>query len=227
LDYVWSMVLFSHGWCGNSMVFGGKGLVRKDLGNVARAGAGQLVCVDKESSVRVTGVHREHPMIDILLCALGLVAGGQEPAGTVRGEASLQSGGLSVVVVSVSISLRDVLEDNPPITLYVDGPGDLGVFHLGRTEVTLRSNPVGGIVGRWTLGGSGVVVIVEMFLLLLRDVLNQVIRGLIRDISVLLQEESILRDLVCDVICWIFWVWDTVWQVTPFGTLRRSLGITV
>ena len=59
--------------------------VKEGLGReVAGAGAGELVGVDEESSVRITGVDREHPMVDVLLGTLGLVAGGQESAGTVR-----------------------------------------------------------------------------------------------------------------------------------------------
>ena len=40
------------------------------LRDVTRTGAGQLVCVNEESSVRVTGINREHPMVDKLLGAL-------------------------------------------------------------------------------------------------------------------------------------------------------------
>ena len=55
--------------------------VRCDLlGDMARAGRWQLVGVDEESPVGVTRVDRDHPVVDILLGTLGLVAGGQETA---------------------------------------------------------------------------------------------------------------------------------------------------
>ena len=100
------------------------------LGDVAGAGTGQLVGVDEESSVGITGVEGEHSVVDVLLGVLGLVAGGQQSAGAVREQAGLQSGGLGVVVVTVAVTLGDVLEDDPPVTLNIDSPGDLGVVNI-------------------------------------------------------------------------------------------------
>ena len=99
---------------------------REGLGrDVTGAGTGELVGVDEESSVWITGVQGEHPVVDKLLGTLGLVARSQQPAGAVREETGLQPGGLGVVVVTVAIALRDVLQDDPPVTLDVDGSGDL------------------------------------------------------------------------------------------------------
>ena len=197
------------------------------LGDVAGAGTGQLVGVDEEAPVGVAGVDGEHPVVDVLLGALGLVAGGQQPAGAVRGQAGLQPGGLGVVVVAVAVALGDVLEDDPPVALNVDSPGDLGVVNLGGAEVALGPDPVGGVVGRGALGGSGVVLVVKVFLLFLGDVLDQVIGRLVSNVSILLQEESILRDLVSDVIGRVLRVQDTVGKVTALGTLGWGLGVTV
>ena len=45
--------------------------VRKGLGgDVTGAGTGELVGVDEESSVWITGVQGEHPVVDILLGTL-------------------------------------------------------------------------------------------------------------------------------------------------------------
>jgi len=142
---------------------------------MARAGTGELVGVNEEAPVGVTRVNRKHPVVDILLGALGLVAGSKKPAGTVRSQAGLKAGGLGVVVVAITIAFWDVLQDDPPVTFHVDSPGDLGVVHDGGTEVALRSNPVASIIGRRSLGGTSVVLVVKMFLLLLDNVLHQII----------------------------------------------------
>ena len=94
-------------------------------GDVAGAGAGQLVGVDEESPVGVARVDREHAVVDILLGALGLVAGGQQATRAVREETRLQARGLGVVVVTIAVTLGDVLQDDSPVTLDVDGSGDL------------------------------------------------------------------------------------------------------
>ena len=129
--------------------------------------------------------------------------------------------------MAVAVALGDVLEDDPPVALNIDSPGDLGVVNLGGAEVTLRPDPVGGVVGRGALGGSGVVLVVKVFLLFLGDVLDQVIGRLVSNVSILLQEESILRDLVSDVIGGVLRVQDTVGKVTALGTLGWGLGVTV
>ena len=95
------------------------------LGDVAGAGTGQLVGVDEEAPVGVAGVDREHPVVDVLLGALGLVAGGQQATRAVREETRLEARGLGVVVVTIAVTLGDVLQDDPPVTLDVDGSGDL------------------------------------------------------------------------------------------------------
>jgi len=181
--------------------------------DVTGAGTGQLVGVDEESSVGITGVEGEHPVVDILLGTLGLVAGGQQSAGAVREQTGLQSGGLGVVVVTVAVSLRDVLQDDPPVTLNIDGPGDLGVVNIGGTKVTLGSDPVSGVVLAGSLAGSSVVAVVEMFLLRLGDPIHQVVSTLVSNVGVLLQEERVLADLGGDVVSGILLVQDTVGEI--------------
>lgn len=202
---------------------GGGGL----LGDVAGAGRGELVGIDEESSVGITGIDRHHPVVDVLLGALALVAGGEETAGGVGGLAGFQSGSLGVVVVTVAVILGDMLEDDSPVSLNIDGPADLGVVDVGRTKVTLRSDPVGGVVGRGTLGGSGVVVVVEALLLVLGDVLHQVVGGLVGNVGVLLQEDGILADLVGDLVLGIFGIFDAEGKVGVEGALGWGFGITV
>ena len=188
--------------------------VREGLSReVTGAGAGELVGVDEEPSVGITGVDREHPVVDVLLGALGLVAGSQEPAGAVWEETGLEPGGLGVVVVAVAVPLGDVLEDDPPVSLHIDGPGDLGVVHVGGTEVALGSDPVTGVILAGSLAGPGVVGVVEALLLRLGDGLHEIVSALVSNVSVLLEEESVLADLDSDVVGGVLLVEDTVGQV--------------
>ena len=54
------------GWLRKGFLEGKMGLGR----DMAGAGAGKLVGVNKESSVGIAGIQREHPVVDKLLCAL-------------------------------------------------------------------------------------------------------------------------------------------------------------
>jgi len=123
-------------------------------GEVARTSAGQLVCVDEEPSVWVTRIHREHSVVDILLGALGLVARGEKTTSRVREQTGLKTGGLGVVVVTVSVSLRDVLEDDSPVSFNIDSASDLGVINIRGAKITLGSNPVSCVIRRWSLRSS-------------------------------------------------------------------------
>jgi len=123
-------------------------------GEVARTSAGQLVCVNEETSVWVTRIYREHSVVDILLCTLGLVARGEKTTSRVREQTGLKTGGLGVVVVTVSVSLRDVLEDDSPVSFNIDSASDLGVINIRGAKITLRSNPVSCVIRRWSLRSS-------------------------------------------------------------------------
>jgi len=182
-------------------------------GEVARTSTRQLVSIDEEPSVWVTRVNREHSVVDILLGTLGLVARGKKTTSRVGEQAGLKTGGLGVVVVTVSVSLRDVLEDDPPVTFNIDSTGDLSVVNVRRAKVTLRSNPVRGVIRRWSLGSSRVILVVKRLFLRLGDVLNKVISRLISNICVLLQEESILRDLVSNVISRVLLINNTIRKI--------------
>ena len=56
---------------------------------MARAGAGQLVGVDEKSAIQIAGIQGQHAVVDILLRALAVVAGGQQAARRVGEEARL------------------------------------------------------------------------------------------------------------------------------------------
>lgn len=56
---------------------------------MARASTGEFVGVNEESSVRITGINREHPVVDILLGALAVITGSNESTGGVGEETGL------------------------------------------------------------------------------------------------------------------------------------------
>lgn len=123
-------------------------------GEVARTSTGQLVGVDEEPSVWVTRIYREHSVVDILLGTLGLVARGEETTSRVREQTGLKTGGLGVVVVTVSVSLWDVLEDDSPVSFNIDSASDLGVINIRGAKITLGSDPVSCVIRRWSLRSS-------------------------------------------------------------------------
>ena len=109
--------------------------------NVTRATRRQLVSVNEESSVGVTGVEREHSVVDILLGTFGTIARSQESAGRVWSQASFQASSLSVVVMTVSVILGNVLKNNSPKSFNVQSSLDLDVVNLAGTQVSFGSNP--------------------------------------------------------------------------------------
>ena len=106
--------------------------------------------------------------------------------------------------MSISVTFRNVLKNNSPVSLNVDGTGDLGIVNIRWAQVSLRSDPVGGIIRRWALGCSSVVLVVEGLLLGFANVLNKIISRLVSDISILLQEKGVLGDFVSNIISGIF-----------------------
>ena len=88
--------------------------------------------------------------------------------------------------MTIAISLRDVLEDDSPVSFNIDCTSNLGVVNIRRTKVSLRSNPMRSIIWRWTLRGFIIVFVVKRLFLRLGNVLNKIISGLISNISILL-----------------------------------------
>ena len=179
-------------WVGNR--------VRSLLRNMARTSRGKLVGIDEKSTVRITRVQGKHSVVNILLGTFGVITGSQKSAGRIRGLAGFQAGGLGIVIVTISVVFGDVLENDTPVSFNVDSTFDFGVFNCGGAKVTFRSDPVGSIIGRRSLGSSSVVFVIEGSFLRSNDVLNQVIGGLVGDIRVLFQENGVLGDLVSDFV---------------------------
>jgi len=80
-------------------------------------------------------------VVDILLGTFGTIARSQESAGRVWSQASFQASSLSVVVMTVSVILGNVLENNSPKSFNVQSSLDLDVVNLARTQVSFGSNP--------------------------------------------------------------------------------------
>jgi hypothetical protein len=194
---------------------------------MARASWGKLVGIDEKATIRITRVQRQHPVVDILLGTFGMVTRSQEPASRIWSLAGFQTSRLGVVVVTIGVVFGDVLEDNAPVAFNIDGPLDLGVSHSGGAEVAFGSNPVSSVIGRGTLWGSGVVIVVEGSFLRSNDVLDQVISWLVSHVGVLFQENGVLRDLVSDIVLGIFGILETIRKVRMKGTGRRGFGITI
>ena len=178
----------------------------RSLGNMARTGRWQLVGINEETSVGIARVQRQHAVVDVFLGTFGLVAGGQKSAGRIRGLAGFQSGGLGVVIVTIGVVFGDVLQYHSPVSFNINSSFDFGISYMRGAKIAFRSNPVGGIIRRRTLGSSGIVIIVKASFLISSDVFDQIISRLVSDIGVLLQENGVLRNFVGHFIVRIFGV---------------------
>ena len=121
-------------------------MVRNLLRNMARTGGGKFVRINEKASVRITGINRNHSMVNVFLSTFTLIAWSKETASRVRGLTSLQTGSLCVVIMAIAIFFGDVLEDDSPKTFNVNGSSDFSVINIRWTQVTLRSNPMCGVV---------------------------------------------------------------------------------
>lgn len=194
---------------------------------MTRASRGQLVSVNEKSTVGITGIIREHSVVDILLGTFGAIARSQESAGRVRGQASFQSSSLSVVVMSIAVILGNVLQNDSPEPFNVQSTMDLDIIDLTGAKVAFRSDPVTGVIRTGSFGSSSIVVVVEAGFLWGDDDINQIIGRLISDISVLFQEDGILADFVSDFVVGIFWIFNAERHISVDSTSWRSFGITV
>jgi len=118
-----------------------------DIGAVvASAGRWQLKGLDGEGEVLVIRVVDQEPVVDALLQALGLVAGGHQGTCVAGRGTFLNPGGLSEGFV---VRL-DAVDDNSPLVVGVNGTQGLDVGGDRWAEVGLLHKlfqPVNGIVG--------------------------------------------------------------------------------
>ena len=125
--------------------------------NVTWAGRRELEDVDENSFVGITRVEGQHPVVDVLLRALGLIARSQKSAGRIREEAGLESRGLRI--------LENAVDDGPPFAVDVSGALGHGVDHLGGAKVALGPDPVRRVVGRAALWSPSVRRVVKQVFL--------------------------------------------------------------
>ena len=128
---------------------------------MARAGRWEFVGINEETSVRITGIYGDHSVVNVFLSAFALVTRGKETASRVWGLTSLQTGGLCVIVMAITIFFGNVLEDDSPVTFNIYCSTDLGVVNIGWAQVAFRADPVGSVIWRWSLGSTGVIRIIK------------------------------------------------------------------
>ena len=188
---------------------------------MAAAGGRQPVDVDEEALVRVARVVGEHAMVNVLLGALALVAGGQRAARGVRVQARLQPRRLGVVV--------HVVNDDAPLAGHVLGAARLGVGHVTGADVAGRAGPVGHVVRTLALGGARVEAVVEGGLLLGAQALHQIVGRLGADVGVLLGEQVVLRDGRLDLVGGVLGVLKAVGEgrVGGAGRGRRRVAVVL
>ena len=132
----------------------------------ASARGGQFEILDGEREVVIVRIVDQEAVVDVLLEALGLVAGGHQRAGLSAGVgvAFLDAG---VLVEFDSVGL-DFVDDDAPLAVDVDGAQRLDVGSGARAEVSLlfqfgqSVDRVGRVDGHVLVQGQdGLVVLVE------------------------------------------------------------------
>jgi hypothetical protein len=142
---------------------------------MARAGRGKFVGINKETSVRITGINRNHSMVNVFLSAFALVAWSKETTSRVRCLTSLQTSSLCVVILAIAIFFGDVLEDDSPETFDVNCSTDFRVANIRWTQVTLGSNPMSGVIWRFSFGSTGVIGVIKCSFLWGCNMLDKII----------------------------------------------------
>ena len=128
---------------------------------MARAGRWEFVGINEETSIRITGIYGDHSVVNVFLSAFALVTRGKETASGVWGLTSLQTGGLSIIVMAIAILFWDVLEDDSPVAFNIDCSADLSVVNIRWAQIAFGADPVGGVIWRWSLGSAGIIGVIK------------------------------------------------------------------
>ena len=176
---------------------------------VAGASRWQLEGLDGEWEVLVIGIVDQEPVVDVLLEALGLVAGRDEGAGLSSSGALLNAGGLGESLV---VSLHSV-DDNPPLSVSVDGSPGLDVGGDGGAEVGLLHDLLQSLHAVLSVGEHILVDGLDTLVVVLESVLNLVC-GIFR----ILQAPSLG---VSNAALWWFVI---VWLGVGLGFMVRGGG---
>ncbi len=169
---------------------GGEDLVVVDVGPVvAGTGGGQAEALDGEGQVLVVRVVDEEAVVDGLLQTLCLVALGHERAVRAGGGALLHAGGLAQQLV---VSL-DVVDDDAPLAVHVDGAQWLDVLGLGGAQVGLLHDILQAVNGVLGVGEHILVQLLHGVIIVLDGLLNLVggVLGVLQAVSVRLVRQEL------------------------------------
>jgi len=173
-----------------------------DVGTVVASASGwELEAVDGEWEVVIIWIVDQEPVVDVLLETLGLVAFWNQWAGGSGGGALLNAGSLGEGLV---VGL-DVVDDDPPLAVDVDGTKGLDVGSLGWAQVSLLDNVL--------QAGNGVVRVGQDVLVHLLDSVVVVFDGLLDLVGWVL---NVLQAPWLRVVLRALWwaiLWLLVWVV--------------
>jgi len=137
---------------------------------VAGAGGWELEAVDGEWEVLIIWIVDQEPVVDVLLDALCLVAFGHQWASRSGGGTLLDASGLGQGLV---VGL-DVVDDNPPLAVDVDGAQGLDVGSLGGAQVSLLHDVLQASHGVVGVGQNVLVHLLDSVVVVLDGLLDLV-----------------------------------------------------
>jgi len=137
---------------------------------VAGAGGWELEAVDGEWEVLIIWIVDQEPVVDVLLDALGLVAFGHQWASRSGGGALLDASGLGQGLV---VGL-DVVDDDPPLAVDVDGAQGLDIGSLRGAQVSLLHNVLQASHGVVGVGQDVLVHLLDSVVVVLDGLLDLV-----------------------------------------------------
>jgi len=170
---------------------------------VAGACGRQLESLDGEGEVLVIGVVDEEPVVDALLEALGLVAGGHQGASLASRCTLLDPRGLGECLV---VGLHSV-HDHPPLAVCVDRPEGHDVSSFGWTEVSLLHDLLQSVHAVLSVGQHILVDCLDALVVVLKGMLNLVggVLGILETPGL-----GVVNGTDGGLVCIMVWGWSRV-----------------
>lgn len=158
------------------------------MGNVTRASRWQLVNVDEDSFLRIARIEGKHPLINVLLQTLAVIARSQSAASGTREQARFDA-------LSLSVSgPGDFLDDDAPFSIGVHGSEWASIQNVTWADVTFTTDPV-SLLERLSV----VLGVIEMFLRQGSQSIDQVVGRLVGNVGVLLQHQQVIIDGILNI----------------------------